>query len=233
MQRKKDFPGFHPSIHPFIHGQRYLPATRKRAALLVRGQRNVHSSRKTPPRCVNGIYVYNLSNVKGARFTTSCIRLPRVVSANRLLDEVGLILTVPESISFVAKGNFKGIFVNISFVKFSLRREEVVGHSKGVTRPLRGFGRRRLMTFFGITRGIGGNYRGETGVSRLISCRKEQGGNAIVIARDPCKRCCSPTRPSLRAFLHDRKHYLTSLPRIRACRGKFTRVSNRAPTESR
>ena len=173
--------------------------------------------------------MYNLSNAKGARFTTSCIRLPRVVSANRLLDDVGLILTVPESISFVAKGNFKGIFLNISFVKFSLRREEIVGHSKGVTRPLRGFGRRRLMTFFGITRGIGGNYRGETGVSRLISCRKEQGGNAIVIARDPCKRCCSPTRPSLRAFLHDRKHYLTSLPRIRACRGKFTR----APTESR
>lgn len=87
--------------------------------------------------------------------------------------------------------------------------------------------------FNDILRDYEGNYRGEMGVSRLISCRKEQGGNAIVIARDPCKRCCSPTRPSLRAFLHDRKHYLTSLPRIRACRGKFTRVSNRAPTESR
>lgn len=77
-------------------------------------------------------------------------------------------------------------------VRRGKRGGEVGGHSK---MSVGGVWQHRLMTFFE------GNYRGETGVSRRIS-PKEQGANAIVIARDPCKRCFP-----LRAFLHDRKHY--------------------------
>lgn len=84
-----------------------------------------------------------------------CAPPPRVVPANRLLDEVGLILT-----EFLVRGKkgeegkFQRDFFNISFAEernfLCGGKRGVVGHSK---MSFKGVWQHRLMTFFGIRGG--------------------------------------------------------------------------------